>query len=191
MLLGCVQATYPLTPPCPFSYKRKDTLTYLYVYVREDATGLTLHRDDDREHRFAFDCVMSQDVGQREVYEAVPALDVLFGFDVTYWIRKPIARIIVFFYVAGRADCLSEKSLGEWPVSSCDLQGQDSTTIAAQSPRRFRPQPIQTMSMSEHEVVKRQKSNNLAIARLSREEKLVVTSASLLVTGALLLVTRS
>lgn len=35
----------------------------------QDATGLTLHRDDDREHRFAFDCVMSQDVGQREVYD--------------------------------------------------------------------------------------------------------------------------
>eukprot|EP00435_Cladocopium_sp_Y103_P054519 s1907_g17.t1 len=35
----------------------------------QDVTGLTLHRDDDREHKFAFDCVMSQEIGQREVYD--------------------------------------------------------------------------------------------------------------------------
>ena len=38
------------------------------VFPSEDVMGLTLHRDDEREHKFAFDCVMSQDIGQREVY---------------------------------------------------------------------------------------------------------------------------
>jgi len=35
----------------------------------QDVTGITLQRDDEREHKFAFDCVMSQEIGQREVYD--------------------------------------------------------------------------------------------------------------------------
>ena len=40
----------------------------------EDVTGITLQRDDEREHKFAFDCVMSQEIGQREVYARTSAL---------------------------------------------------------------------------------------------------------------------
>lgn len=45
----------------------------------EDVTGITLQRDDEREHKFAFDCVMSQEIGQREVYARTSALPINFG----------------------------------------------------------------------------------------------------------------
>ena len=37
----------------------------------QDVTGITLQREE-KEQKFAFDCVMSQEIGQREVY--VPCL---------------------------------------------------------------------------------------------------------------------
>ena len=34
----------------------------------EEETGMTLHREDDKDYRFAFDCVMRPETEQREVY---------------------------------------------------------------------------------------------------------------------------
>eukprot|EP00439_Symbiodinium_sp_Y106_P064675 s4067_g10.t1 len=45
-----------------------DVLEKRSVLVAEE-TGMTLHREDDKDYRFAFDCVMRPETEQREVYD--------------------------------------------------------------------------------------------------------------------------
>ncbi|CAE7040794.1 KIF3A [Symbiodinium natans] len=52
----------------PFNEREKAASSGECLSFQED-TGMTLHREDDKDYRFAFDCVMRPEVAQREVYD--------------------------------------------------------------------------------------------------------------------------
>ncbi|OLQ11031.1 Kinesin-like protein KIF3A [Symbiodinium microadriaticum] len=52
----------------PFNEREKAASSGDCLSFQEE-TGMTLHREDDKDYRFAFDCVMRPETEQREVYD--------------------------------------------------------------------------------------------------------------------------